>query len=70
MKTILLLLLSVTPAQAQDVQQACTPDVMRLCMQAVNEGPPAIIACLTRNKANVSPECHAAYLAEKKAKRK
>jgi hypothetical protein len=48
------------PAQAQDAQSACTPDVFRLCSQFIpNRGP--IVACLTRSRAALSPACRAFF---------
>jgi hypothetical protein len=47
---------------AQDAQSACTPDVFRLCSQFIpNRGP--IVACLTRSRALLSPECRAFFKA-------
>ena len=35
---------------------ACTPDVQRLCSQYIPDVP-AIVACLNREQANLSPAC-------------
>jgi hypothetical protein len=51
-----------TPAAAQgtpEQQQACTPDVMRLCNAFVPDIP-KITVCMHRNWAAVSPACRAA----------
>jgi hypothetical protein len=44
----------------QEQQQACTPDVMRLCpdsVPAVNR----IVSCLRRNRSNLSAPCGAVF---------
>jgi hypothetical protein len=43
-------------AQSQDVQTACTPDVMRLCQQDIPDHD-RIISCLVRSKLQLSPTC-------------
>ena len=51
------------PAVAQgtpEQQQACTPDVMRLCNQFIPDVA-KITACMSRNRANISPACRAAF---------
>jgi hypothetical protein len=45
-------------AAQQDGQSACQPDVFRLCNQYVPDRGP-IIACLVRQKRNLSPACRA-----------
>ena len=41
---------------SQADQDACQPDVLRLCGEAIpDEGK--IVACLTKNKAKLSPTC-------------
>lgn len=41
-------------------QEACTPDVMRLCQDYIpNEGP--IVSCLKLNRARLSPACHQVF---------
>jgi hypothetical protein len=55
--------LTPVPAAAQgtpEQQQACTPDVMRLCNQFIPDVP-KITACMSRNRANISPACRAAF---------
>jgi len=50
------------PAAAQgtpEQQQACTPDVMRLCNAFVPDIP-KITVCMRRNWASVSPACRTA----------
>lgn len=52
--------LASTPAMAQSgteaEQEACTPDVFRLCQDFIpNEGP--ILACLQAKHAQLSPAC-------------
>jgi hypothetical protein len=39
-----------------EMQQACTPDVMRLCNAEVPDVA-RITACMKRNRANLSPAC-------------
>jgi hypothetical protein len=45
-----------TPEQ----QQACTPDVMRLCNEDVPDVQ-KIVACMKRNRANLSQACGAVF---------
>lgn len=50
-----------TPASAEyrgtgEAQQACTPDVFRLCGQFIPDAG-QITACLIRQKPNLSPAC-------------
>jgi hypothetical protein len=47
-------------AQSQDVQTACTPDVMRLCQQDIPDHD-RIIACLVRSTLQLSPACSVAF---------
>jgi hypothetical protein len=57
-----LALLAAAPALAQgtpEQRQACTPDVMRLCGAAVPDVP-QIVACLRRERPQVSPACQQA----------
>ncbi len=54
-----------TPAFAEyrgtaEAQQACTPDVFRLCGQFIPDSS-QITACLARQKARLSPECHKVF---------
>ncbi len=42
-----------------EMEQACTPDVMRLCNAEVPDVA-RITACMKRNRANLSPACSAA----------
>lgn len=41
-------------------QLACTPDVYRLCSQFVPDEN-KIVACLQRNVAQLSPDCHKVF---------
>ena len=43
-------------AQSQEDQAACTPDVMRLCQQAIPDQS-RIVACLVRSRLQLSPAC-------------
>jgi Cysteine rich repeat len=43
-----------------EMQQACTPDVMRLCNDDVPDVD-KIVACMKRNRANLSPACGAVF---------
>ena len=50
------------PAHAEyrgtvEAQQACTPDVFRLCSQFIPDAG-QITSCLARQKPNLSPACH------------
>jgi hypothetical protein len=46
----------------QDQQQACTPDVMRLCADSVPDVS-RIVACLRHNRSNLSAPCGAVFSA-------
>jgi hypothetical protein len=53
------------PAHAEyrgtaEAQQACTPDVFRLCSQFIPDSG-QITACLKRQKSNLSPACHQVF---------
>jgi len=50
--------LGVASAQeaSQDVQQACTPDAMRLCQQFIPDRA-KITACMMRNRRQLSEAC-------------
>jgi len=43
-------------AQSQEDQAACTPDVMRLCQQAIPDQS-RIVACLVRSRLQLTPAC-------------
>jgi hypothetical protein len=47
----------------QKAREACTPDVMRLCNDYVPDIP-QIVACLKRQRANLSPACGEIFAAE------
>jgi hypothetical protein len=49
---------SPTLAFSSEAQQMCTGDAMRLCGHEV-PNIPRITACMTRNRAHVSPGCRA-----------
>ncbi len=54
-----------TPAFAEyrgtaEAQQACTPDAFRLCGRFIPDSG-LITACLARQKARLSPECHKVF---------
>jgi hypothetical protein len=60
---VLAMAFAPAPAAAQGTpqqQQACTPDVMRLCNQFIPDVA-KITACMSRNRANISPACRAAF---------
>jgi hypothetical protein len=46
----------------QEQQQACTPDVMRLCADSVPDVN-RIVTCLRRNRSNLSAPCGAVFSA-------
>jgi hypothetical protein len=46
----------------QEQQQACTPDVMRLCADSVPDVN-RIVSCLRRNRSNLSAPCGAVFSA-------
>ena len=57
-----LFLYSVSGANAQtspDVQQACTPDAMRLCADTIPDVPKTT-ACMKAKRAQLSQECRVA----------
>jgi hypothetical protein len=43
-------------------REACTPDVMRLCMSSVYSVD-AIVSCMQKNKSQLSPQCRAVFSA-------
>jgi hypothetical protein len=49
-------------AYTAEQQQACTPDAFRLCSSEIPDID-RIKACMVRNKAQLSPECRAAFRA-------
>jgi hypothetical protein len=63
---VLLSIAGVLPAVSaeyrgtQDQQQACTPDVMRLCADSVPDVN-RIVACLRHNRSNLSAPCGAVF---------
>src|ERR1700720_1008574 len=60
---VLAVALAQAPAAAQGTpqqQQACTPDVMRLCNQFIPDVA-KISACMSRNRANISQACRDAF---------
>jgi hypothetical protein len=63
---MLLSILGAIPAMSaeyrgtQDQQQACTPDVMRLCADSVPDVN-RIVSCLRRNRSNLSAPCGAVF---------
>ena len=51
----------------QEDQDACRPDVFRLCMSEIpNEA--AIVGCLNAKQANLSPQCRAVMMADRPAR--
>ena len=63
---IILVLAGALPAASaeyrgtQDQQQACTPDVMRLCSDSLPDVD-RIVGCLRRNRSNLSPACGSVF---------
>ena len=54
---VLLCCLNGAGAQGSvDVRQACTPDAMRLCQQAIPDES-RVALCLVQNKRQLSPAC-------------
>jgi hypothetical protein len=54
-----LLMTAASPAgatSASEAQQACMPDVLRLCTSAIPDVT-RIVACLKREKPRLSPAC-------------
>ncbi len=47
----------------QKAREACTPDVMRLCNDYIPDVP-QIVACLKRERANLSPACGEIFASE------
>jgi hypothetical protein len=56
---------AATPGFAEPAEQACAPDVMRLCRQFVPDHA-RIAACLWRNSRHLSPACHIVMLHAKR----
>ena len=56
------LLVATAPAQAQAVnaEEACTPDVMRLCQDFVPERD-KIVSCLKSKRRQLSKDCRAVF---------
>jgi hypothetical protein len=52
----------------QTAEQACTPDVMRLCQQFVPDHA-RIGACLAQNKKQLSPACRSVISSAKSSKK-
>jgi hypothetical protein len=63
---LLLSIASAAPAMSaeyrgtQDQQQACTPDVMRLCADSLPDVS-RIVACLRRNRSSLTAPCGAVF---------
>ena len=55
-------------AQAPDVQQACTPDAMRLCGAFIPDRA-KVEACMKVHRREWSPQCRAAALAGRQVAR-
>ena len=47
---------SAQPGRTPEAEQACTPDVMRLCGDYIPDVGP-IVRCLKRKQLQLSPEC-------------
>jgi Cysteine rich repeat len=50
-----------SPASAQSTQRehdACTRDVVRHCRAVMNNGDPAVLACLQQHRARISKGCN------------
>lgn len=47
-------------AYTQSDADACTPDAMRLCQQAIPDAD-RVAQCLAQNKRNLSPACNAVF---------
>jgi hypothetical protein len=47
---------SLAHSGTKEEQDACTPDVFRLCSAAIPDEP-RIVACLNRNLSKLSPAC-------------
>ena len=47
---------SAQAGRTPEAEQACTPDVMRLCSQYIPNIPP-IVSCLKRKRLQLSPQC-------------
>jgi hypothetical protein len=55
-----------TPSFAQqNAEQACTPDVMRLCREFVPDHA-RIAACLRKNSRHLNPACHTVMSTKKR----
>ncbi len=47
---------SAQPGRSPEAEQACTPDVMRLCSEYIPNVPP-IVNCLKRKRLQLSAQC-------------
>ena len=65
------LLVATAPAQAQAVnaEEACTPDVMRLCQDFVPERD-KIVGCLKAKRRQLSKDCRAVFSSKGKRRRR
>jgi hypothetical protein len=61
--------LSAADAQSQALQQACTPDAMRLCQQFIPDRA-KITRCMIRKHSQISAPCRAAMRAEGRRRHK
>jgi hypothetical protein len=52
----------------QTAEQACTPDVMRLCQEFIPDRP-RIGACLSKNRKQLSPACRSVMSSSKGQKK-
>ena len=60
---------SAQPGRTPEAEQACTPDVMRLCGDYIpNVGP--IVSCLKRKRLQLSSQCRYYMRPPKKAHRR
>ena len=53
----LALIASSASAQQQPGHDACARDVSRFCRSVMNNGDPAVLACLKQNRTRLSKAC-------------
>lgn len=57
MKAFIVMALLAVALGSPREQQACLPDVMRLCQHALASGPFTVEQCLAANRARLSAAC-------------
>lgn len=58
---LLLAAASAAFAHSREDEEACRPDVLRLCLWAVPSGEQQIVACLMQNKRYLNDACYRVF---------